>query len=50
VDAERIIPFIADAIAIALGYTLHPRADWDIPRRRYEMSRLRSRYFEGTQS
>lgn len=48
-DAERIIPFIADAIAIALGYTCHPRADWDVPRRRYEMSRLRSLYFEGTQ-
>ena len=50
VDAERIIPFIADAIAFALGSTCHPRANWDVPRRRYEMSRLRSLYFEGTQS
>jgi hypothetical protein len=26
-EAERFVPFLADAIAIALGYTAHPRAD-----------------------
>ncbi|MDQ6810340.1 MAG: hypothetical protein M3Z95_00390 [Actinomycetota bacterium] len=26
-DAERLIPFLADAIAIALGYGAHPRED-----------------------
>ena len=24
-EAERVVPFLADAIAIALGYTAHPR-------------------------
>lgn len=31
-EAEMIIPFLADAIAIGLGYTCHPRADWEGPR------------------
>lgn len=48
-EAERIVPFIADAIAIALGYTCHPREDWDAPKRRFEMARLRSLYFEEPQ-
>jgi hypothetical protein len=26
-DAETVIPFIADCIAVALGYTCHPQAD-----------------------
>lgn len=26
-EAERIVPFVADAIAIALGYEAHPSAD-----------------------
>jgi hypothetical protein len=26
-DAERLIPFLADAIAVALGYGAHPRDD-----------------------
>jgi hypothetical protein len=26
-EAERFVPFLADAIAIALGYTAHPRTD-----------------------
>ncbi len=25
-DAETVIPFIADCIAVAMGYTCHPRA------------------------
>jgi hypothetical protein len=29
-DAERVVPFVADAIAIALGYGAHP--DGDMPR------------------
>jgi hypothetical protein len=33
-EAERVVPFLADAIAIALGYTCHPRADWDVPHQR----------------
>ena len=26
-DAEAVIPFIADCIAVAMGYTCHPAAD-----------------------
>ena len=26
-EAERVVPFVADAIAIALGYHAHPSAD-----------------------
>jgi hypothetical protein len=26
-EAERFVPFLADAIAVALGYTAHPKAD-----------------------
>jgi hypothetical protein len=26
-EAERFVPFLADAVAVALGYTSHPRAD-----------------------
>lgn len=28
-DADRIIPFIADCIAVGLGYTCHPRHDME---------------------
>lgn len=30
-EAERLVPFIADAIAIAMGYGGHPRGDLDAP-------------------
>jgi len=26
-EAERFVPFLADAVAVALGYTAHPRRD-----------------------
>jgi hypothetical protein len=28
-EAERVIPFLADAISVALGYGAHPRAGMD---------------------
>ena len=31
-EAERVVPFLADAIAIALGYSAHPSVDDDAPR------------------
>jgi hypothetical protein len=31
-EAERIVPFIADAISVALGFACHPRRDWAKPR------------------
>jgi hypothetical protein len=31
-DAERVVPFLANAIAIALGYAAHPRDDMAEPK------------------
>jgi hypothetical protein len=33
-EAERVIPFIADCIAVALGYTCHPNPDCPEPTQR----------------
>jgi len=30
-EAERFLPFLADAIAVALGYTAHPHEDSEQP-------------------
>jgi hypothetical protein len=30
-EAERVVPFVADAIAVALGFTAHPSHDDDAP-------------------
>lgn len=30
-EAERFVPFLADAIAVALGFTCHPREDAAVP-------------------
>src|SRR4051794_20010039 len=30
-EAERVIPFLADAIAVALGFNSHPDAERDTP-------------------
>jgi hypothetical protein len=30
-EAERFVPFLADAIAVALGYTSHPNEDAEQP-------------------
>jgi hypothetical protein len=32
-EAERFIPFLADAISVALGYGAHPRGDMPLPER-----------------
>jgi hypothetical protein len=32
-EAERFVPFLADAIAIALGYTAHPRGEEEFERK-----------------
>jgi hypothetical protein len=34
-EAERMVPFIADVIAVALGYTSHPEAERDAPTERH---------------
>jgi hypothetical protein len=33
-EAERLLPFVADAIAVALGYGAHPRGDMPLPEQR----------------
>lgn len=30
-DVERVVPFIADCIAVAMGFTCHPQEGWDGP-------------------
>jgi len=41
-EAERLLPFIADSIAVALGYGAHPRDDMPLPERRPHPSPRRS--------
>lgn len=42
-DAERVVPFIADCIAVASGYTAHPGCDGlDEPRRSHPMVKTHS--------
>jgi hypothetical protein len=33
-EAERLMPFVADAIAVGLGYGAHPRGDMPLPEQR----------------
>lgn len=41
-DVDRIVPFIADCIAVAMGYTAHPGCDGlDEPRPSHPMARVR---------
>lgn len=39
-DAERVVPFIADCIAVAQGYTCHPTPGMDLPIARTLYSRM----------
>lgn len=32
-EAERFVPFLADAISVALGYTAHPRGEQEFERK-----------------
>jgi hypothetical protein len=41
-EAERLLPFVADAIAVALGYGAHPRGEMPLPERRPHPSPWRS--------
>ncbi len=40
-EAERVVPFLADSIAVALGYTCHPQPGWDEPVERQPFTRMR---------
>jgi hypothetical protein len=44
-DAERVIPFLANAIAIALGYNCHPSSE-DEPTKAHPFPRLTAMYPE----
>jgi len=39
-EAERFIPFLADAMAVAMGYTAHPDAEGDGPIVRHPFPRV----------
>jgi hypothetical protein len=39
-EAERFVPFLADAIAVGLGYTSHPDAERDGPNPRHPFPRI----------
>jgi hypothetical protein len=39
-EMDRVVPFLADAIAVAMGYTCHPREDWDAPRTGHPIFRM----------
>jgi len=39
-EAERVVPFLADCIAVASGYTAHPGDGVDAPLRRHPMMRM----------
>jgi len=41
-EAERVVPFLAHAIAVASGYTAHPDAERDGPTARHPFPRVRS--------
>lgn len=39
-EAERLVPFLADVIAVASGYTSHPNAGRDGPNLRHPFPRV----------
>jgi hypothetical protein len=39
-EAERVLPFIANAIAVALGYSGHPERNWEEPRAGHRMHKI----------
>jgi hypothetical protein len=49
-EFERFVPFLADAIAIALGYTCHPRIGWEGPVKRTEFPRISDLNLDESQS
>jgi hypothetical protein len=43
-EAERFVPFLANALAVALGYTSHPDAERDGPNPRHPFPRVTALY------
>lgn len=46
-EAERFVPFLADAIAVSLGYTCHPLADDEEPARKPQPRPVRFHAIDG---
>jgi hypothetical protein len=46
-EAERFVPFLAHAIAVALGYTSHPDAERGGPNPRHPFPRVSSLMLDG---
>ncbi len=46
-EAERFIPFLANALAVALGFTSHPSAGRDGPNPRHPFPRVTALYADG---
>jgi len=45
-EAERVVPFLADAIAIASGYTSHPDAEGDSLVERHPFPRVQPLFID----
>jgi hypothetical protein len=43
-EAERVLPFVANAIAVAAGFTCHPTAERDGPTERHPFPRVTPLY------
>lgn len=39
-ECERVVPFIADCVAVAMGFTSHPDAEGDGPNERHPFPRV----------
>jgi hypothetical protein len=46
-EAERFLPFLAHALAVALGYTSHPNARRDGPNQRHPFPRMTALHADG---
>lgn len=49
-EAERVVPFIADAIAVSLGFTCHPRDGQGEPKRTNPLQPVRLTALDSVQT
>ncbi len=50
-EAERVVPFLADSIAVALGYTSHPNeATTELPAKQPQLRPVRIRSLDAVSS
>ena len=48
-EAETVVPFLADCMAVAMGFTAHPEPDWTGPVERHPFNRMVSLGWTDTQ-